>query len=202
MIKTFIEQNSEEWYQIRLGKVTGTRFSKLMMGKSTKGYQDLILDLQGEIITQEIEETYSNDAMQRGKELEPEARKAYSELKETEVEEIGFIEPDEDNEFYGFIGISPDGLIPGGMIEIKCPNRNTHLRYLDAGILPSEYKHQVQGQLFTTKLPFCDFFSYYPNLKPFLIRIYPDLEQHAIYEKELRILSKEIEKRLENYYKK
>jgi len=181
MIIIDVEQGSDNWFSHRLGRITGTRFKALMSGKETQGYKDLITDLAGEILSGEIEETYSNADMERGKELEPIARKEYEFIFDCKVKEYGFILPNEDVFYFEYVGVSPDG----HKLEIKCPKRKTHLRYIKKGTLPNEYKWQVQGQLFVTKWDYIDFMSYYPNLKPFIIRIYPDLEMH-----------KEIENRL------
>ena len=184
MIKILCDQHSEAWFQARLGRVTGTRFAQLMMGDSTKGYKDLILDIAGEILTGEAEETYTNEIMQRGIDLEPEARKEYESLFECKVEQVGFIIPDEENKYHDWIGISPDGLTDG-LQEFKCPMKKTHLSYINVGKLPNDYKYQVQGQLFTTELPYCDFMSYYPGLKPFIVREFPDVELFKEFETRL-----------------
>ena len=199
MIKVNIEQRSEAWYAIKAGRITGTRFKELAAGLDTDTFKSLIIDLAGELITGETEEGYSNSVMERGIELEPEARKEYEKITDSVVEEVGFIMPDEESEFHDWIGISPDGLTTDGMIEIKCPLRKTHLNYIIKGTLPTEYKHQVQGQLFTTGLPHCDFMSYYPKMKPFIIRVYPDLELFKLYEERIRLVISEVKAKINIY---
>jgi len=177
MIKVHIEQKSEAWFKLRLGRITGTRFAALMAGESTAAYKDLITDLAGEIITGAIEESYSNAVMERGTELEPEARKLYEELFDS-VEEVGMCLRDEDDPLHEWVGVSPDGLTADGLLEIKCPIRKTHLNYIEKDVFPNQYKWQVQGQLYVTGLPYCDFMSYYPGMKPFIIRVLPDEVMH------------------------
>ena len=177
MIKIHIEQRSEAWFLLKLGRIGGTRFAALMASESTAAYKDLITDMAGEIITGEIEESYSNAIMERGTELEPEARKLYEELFE-KVEEVGMCLRDEDDPLHEWIGVSPDGLTSDGLLEIKCPIRKTHLNYIEKDVFPNQYKWQVQGQLYVTGLPYCDFMSYYPGMKPFIIRVLPDQEMH------------------------
>lgn len=174
MITIDCEQGSEEWFQNRLGRITGTRFKALMAGESTATFKDLITTLTGEILSREIEETYSNAIMERGKELEPIARKEYETIFGTEVKQYGFVLPDEDKFYHDYVGVSPDGY----KLEIKCPLIKAHLGYIERGVLPNEYKWQVQGQLFVTGWDYIDFMSYYPNLKPFIIRVLPDIEMH------------------------
>jgi putative phage-type endonuclease len=196
-----LEQRSEAWYDARKGRITGTSFKDLMAAKTTAAYQNLIYDIAAERVSKscENEDGYENEWMVRGRELEPEARAIYEQLFECEVEQIGFIIPDSDNPYYEWLGISPDGLTHEAMVEIKCPKRSTHMRYISVGKLPSEYRWQVMGQLFVTGLPYCDFMSYYPDLKPFIIRVFPDENDFKAIQTELDILIGEVIKKIELY---
>lgn len=195
MIIINCEQGSEAWFEHRLGRITGTRFKSLMAGDSTAAFKDLITDLAGEILSGEIEETYSNADMERGKELEPFARKEYESIFDIEVKQYGFVIPDEDKFYHDYVGVSPDG----HKLEIKCPKRKTHLNYIEKGVLPNEYKWQVQGQLFVTEWDYIDFMSYYPKLKPFIIRVKPDIEMHEAIEKRLKIAIQMVKAKIEAY---
>ena len=172
MIIVDIEQGSEAWFKLKAGMISGTRFAKVMAGDSTATYKDLITDLAGEMITGEVEEVYSNAVMARGTDLEPEARALYCELI-GEVTEAGFCLMDGMEDW---VGVSPDGLTDKGIIEIKCPIRKTHINYIEKGALPSVYKWQVHGNMMATGAEYCDFMSYYPDMKPFIIRVEPDKE--------------------------
>ncbi len=55
MIIHKMDQGSEAWHSIKLGRFSGTRIGKLMMGKSTAGYQNTIAEVAAEIITKEKE---------------------------------------------------------------------------------------------------------------------------------------------------
>jgi len=199
MIIHHCEQRSDAWYDAKCGRVTGTRFKSLVSDPKTKTYQDLVTDMVAELITGQIEPSYSNDVMQRGIDMEAEAREAYEALKGINVHEVGFVE--NDGEFADWVGISPDGIIfeDNGMVEIKCPLAKTHINYIYSGRLPAEYRHQVQGQLFVTRLDYCDFMSYYPGMKPFIIRVKPDLKLFDQFTQRLRILIKEVQQGLEKY---
>jgi len=206
MIIHNIEQRSEAWHEIRLGRITGTSFQTLVSGESTKGYQDLILNLAGEILTGISEESYSNDIMERGIEFESDAAKEFSEVTGFELQEIGFITPDENTPYFEWIGVSPDRLIKiGGNytsgLEIKCPLRKTHLRYINENRLPMEYVKQVQGALFVTKLPKWYFMSYYPGMKPFIKEVLPDESLFATFETRLNKIIPLIKTQIENYHK-
>jgi putative phage-type endonuclease len=172
-----------------------------MMAGSTQGYKDLITNIACEIITGRMEETYSNAIMEYGLETEPEARKEYESIFGTEVITAGFIMRDEDDKYHNWIGISPDGLIDKGIIEIKCPLMRTHLEYIETDKLPYEYRNQVQGQLFVTGFEFCDFMSYVPGMKPFIIRVYPDTDLFKEFELKLDKLIEQVENKLELYNK-
>lgn len=194
------EQKSEAWHEARCGRVTGTRFKALMAAESTQTYKDLVTELACEIVSKRQEESYISADMERGVLLEPIARNLYSSIFEVEVREVGFITPDENNPFYEWVGISPDGYLPdGGLLEIKCPKYKTHFSYITDDKLPYEYRHQVQGQLYVSEAPYCDFISYAENMKPFIIRVFPDLELHKEYTLRLTKLITEVKDKLKIY---
>ena len=197
MIKINIEQGSEAWHQAKLGLFSGTKFATVVSGKSTKGYKDLILNIAGEIISGTKDETYTNAIMERGIEMEAEAKQVYEFDNELKVEEVGICLHDELEQW---VGVSPDGLIDDdGGLEIKCPLMKTHLGYMKAGTLPNEYKWQVQGSLFVTGRKWWDFMSYYPNMKPFIIRVLPDKEMISELETRLREAIEEVKIEIELY---
>lgn len=202
MIIVNCEQGSELWFSERCGKITGTRFKSLLAGENTATYKDLVSNIACEIITGKAEETYSNAIMEAALETEPEARKEYENQFGIEIKQIGFITPDEDHKYADWIGISPDGLTPdNGMIEIKCPLPKTHLGYIEANKLPSDYRPQIQGQLFVTGLDYCDFMSFCEEMKPFIIRVFPDKELFTEFEKRLDALIIQVKNKIEIYNK-
>lgn len=166
MIQHKVEQNSEEWFALRRGKFTASTFKDLFMGKDTQGYKDAIYKVAFERLTNTIPESFSNEWMQRGTELEPEARTWYEFEKNVEILNAGFIE------YNDWIGASPDGLIgEDGLIEIKCPKYTTMMDYLIKKELPKTYYYQVHGQLFITDRKYCDFIAYHPSLPKLVLRI-------------------------------
>jgi predicted phage-related endonuclease len=198
MIKIHCQQGSEAWHEQRCGKFTASQFKELMSGETTLGYNNLVAGIAGQIISGETESTYSNDNMERGIELEPYAAKEYEDIMETETEEIGFVLPE--NELAEWVGVSPDRLVgEDGGLEIKCPLAKTHLSYIRANRLPIEYKWQVQGQLWVTGRKWWDFMSFYPNMKPFIIRVYPDLEMHKELKVRLEKAIKDVKAIIESY---
>jgi predicted phage-related endonuclease len=140
--------------------------------------------------------------MEHGIDTEPEARKEYETIFGIEVKQAGFMIPDEDHKYHDWIGISPDGLLTdNGLIEIKCPLARTHLEYIEANKLPSEYRYQVQGQLFVSGASYCHFMSYVQGMKSFIIPVYPDTELFTEFEKRLDALIIAVKNKLELYHK-
>lgn len=180
-------QGTPEWFAARCGKFTGSRFADLMSVTNSgpsASRANLIVTLALERITGQPEQTYENDAMRRGKELEPLARGAYEAHTGDLVTEVGFIAHPE----LPYVGVSPDGLIDSdGMVELKCPaSQAKHLIYLRNEAHALEYRWQVQGQLWVAERQWCDLTSYDPRfpdgLQLAIVRIHRD--ERAI--KELR----------------
>lgn len=172
MIVFDIEQRTEEWFKIRCGKPTSSNFDKIVTssGSPSKQAEKYMYKLAGEFITGQQEETYQNAAMIRGCELENEAISFYEMITGSKVNKTGICFDDEQK-----FGCSPDGLVgKNGLIEIKCPLMATHVSYLISNSLPVEYFQQVQGQLFITEREWCDFISYYPAIKPLIVRVERD----------------------------
>ena len=180
MIIMNMEQRSENWFAEKCGRFGASKFTELMSGLTTKGYKSLIADKAGEVITGEIEEGYTDANMQRGQDLEPEAKREFESVFGINLVDVGLCLPD-DPELSEWVGVSPDALFPDMItpLEIKCPLMKTHLNYILADRLPNEYKWQVQGQLFVTGAPFAYFMSYYPGMKPFIIKVSPDEQMQA-----------------------
>ncbi len=177
MIIHEMTQRSEEWYAVRLGKITATSFPTMANAKSKATLDNLCYKTAAEILTGvSCESDYTNTSMENGVTLEDQAVCAYENEKFMHVREVGFVELDE------FIGGSPDGLVDDdGGIELKCPEPHTHLKYLSAdGKAWKNYKWQVQGALWITGRDWWDFTSYCPLFladKQLLIeRVTPDAE--------------------------
>jgi len=176
-------QGSEEWYQARIGRVTSSCFDKVLNKKTGRGLY--MRKVAAEWISNEKEDSYTNAAMEKGKEREALARAAYETERNCKVDQVGLIILD------NWIGCSPDGLVgDDGLIEIKCPFGSTHIQYIEDDKLPSEYVPQIQGQLWVTDRKWCDFISYHPafNIKSlFIKRVDRD-------EKYIENLKKEVDK--------
>lgn len=185
------QQNSPEWYKLRLGIPTASNFDKIVTstGEPSKQRTKYLWQLAGERVSGVIEESYQNANMQRGTMMQEEAKKFYEIVNGVIVNEVGFCT--EDGLKYG---CSPDGLIDNdGGLEIKCPTIAVHVGYLINKVVPTEYIQQIQGNLFVTGREWWDFLSYYPGLKPLLIRVTPDEKFFKAFEKEINIFNAELD---------
>ncbi len=155
-----MQQQSDDWFNARLGKVTASRISDLM-AKTKSGpsasRKNYLMQLLCERLTGRKEEFYVNAAMQRGTELEAIARSAYEVDKGVMVREVGFV-PCPGIEM---AGASPDGLVgDDGLIEIKCPNTAQHVEFLRTNKIDSGYEYQMLFQMICTNRGWCDFVSF------------------------------------------
>ena len=169
MIWHDVEQNTDEWMGLRLGKFTASSFKDLFAAKTTATYQKAIKKVAYERLTGESPESFKSAYMDRGHEMEPLAKEAYEMETFNDVQEPGFFELNE------WVGASPDGLIgEDGLWENKAPAYNTMIDYLIKGTVPSIYIKQIQGQMWVADRKWCDFMCYHPKLKSLIIRVERD----------------------------
>lgn len=203
-----MEQRSEEWYKIRLGKVTASRVSDIVT-KTKNGYSAARGTYLTELITERLTgkkiEKWVSRPMQWGTDNEDAARAAYEIQTGRMVNEIAFVpHPDID-----MSGCSPDGLIGGyGLIEIKCPDTINHIEILMSESIPEKWMIQMQWQMACTARQWCDFVTFDPRLPPELsLAIIPvdrDETMIAKLENEVKIFLRELDdkiNRLNNFIK-
>lgn len=187
-----VEQQSREWMQLHLGIPTAGGLDNLLTpefelrkGETPKTYVyrkvaeawrgKPLIDLGG-----------SSFAMEQGMILESEALPFFELETGLRVTRVGFITTDDAR-----FGCSPDGIIeqccerdhnkdgncdrhPDGVpcgIEIKCPAPHTHVKYLSEGVVPKEYRAQVQGGMFATGWQKWIFFSYCRGFPPLILEV-------------------------------
>ena len=153
------EQGSEEWLKARLGIPTATGFENIVTATGKKSSAQI--KYMAELIEESIlggGDTFKSGFMERGNQLEPQARAAYEFLTGNDVIQVGGVYLNENRD----VMVSPDGLIPSLKkgLEIKCPKMSTHIRYLLEGGVPAEYVIQVQANLWVTGYETWDFVSY------------------------------------------
>lgn len=167
-----VEQGSPEWHELRLGIPTASQFATILAkgrgGGESVGRQTYMLKLAGERITGELMDSYTNSHMERGREMEAEARNFYVFMKDVEPARVGFIR-DHD------AGASPDALIGNdGLLEIKTTLPHILIKHILADQAPPEHRAQVQGQLWISKREWCDLVVYWPKLPLLVKRIHRD----------------------------
>lgn len=153
-------QGTDEWMDIRKGKITGTGLKNVMAKKDSQAYKKYLYTLLSDEFSNN-DELYKSPAMQRGNDLEKFAVQEYEKKTGNIVDEIGFCVSEE----FEYLGLSPDGFIGDkGAIEIKCPNSENHLEYLLSKKIPHQYKWQVVNYfLVNPSLEWLDFVSYDPR---------------------------------------
>jgi hypothetical protein len=146
MIVHECEQNSPQWYAVKVGVPSASSFSDVLAkgeGKTRKAYMHR---LAAERLTGEFSETYSNGFIDGGHVVEDEIRNAYAFLHDASPTRVGFVTLDD-----GSAGCSPDSLVgETGGLEIKSALPNLVVGYIEADRFPAEHKAQVQGTLWIT----------------------------------------------------
>jgi predicted phage-related endonuclease len=162
-----IIQKSEEWQEVRYGKIGGSSSKGLFVKSDT-----LLLNLLAEL-TEEFEPTFDgfeSAEMMRGNDLEPVARKELIKYTGIEFLECGWLQSTE----HDLIGISPDGITKDetACCEIKCPSAKTHVSNLLGNIVPLENIHQcIHYFTVNPKLEKLYFCSYRPeSIKPMFVK--------------------------------
>lgn len=170
MIFHDIDQRTEEWMQLHVGKVTASGLGQIITPKFKLRDGDMfrtcVYRKAAESFRGKLE--YSAHArttweMENGIELEGEACGYAAFRYGYKINHYGFCETDDH-----WCGCSPDGLIGDHSgIELKCPQPHVHVKYLCEGVLPDDYAAQVHGSMFVTGRPEWVFMSYSRSLPAF-----------------------------------
>lgn len=158
-----INQGSQEWHELRLGKITASRIADVIAQIKTgeaASRADYRIELVCERLTGKPTESYINADMERGIELEQFARASYEVETGQFVRQVAFV----DHPSIEMSGASPDGIIDDGLIEIKCPKAKTHIKYILDDKVPTKYMPQMAWQMACTGAKWVDFVSWCPDL--------------------------------------
>jgi hypothetical protein len=182
-----ITQKSDKWDKLRLGKITGSGFYKLIKGNGAK--ENYIFSKASERIISEKsdQDKYTNFHMQRGNCYEDEAKDYYLLKTYNKIIDVGLIEHDM------FVACSPDGLILtdektantvildsgeiikyNGLAEVKVPDTYNFLKQIyyikEQGIkgIPEEYFYQMQFNMWNSNGQWCDYVLYNPEYEKVL----------------------------------
>lgn len=171
----YCEQGSPEWHQARCGIISASNMKSLFTSRGEKTASSVRETYLNQVIAERLMQkpmdTFQSYDMERGTQLEAQARANFEMYLDVTVQEVGFHMHDDHD-----IGCSPDGLFADTGVEIKCPKANTHVRYMRSKKLPSEYLQQVQGTMYVMNLERYYFMSYHPDLKPIIIEVKRDNE--------------------------
>lgn len=177
MIAVDCLQGSEQWDELRKGIPTVSQFGRIVTPKQLKlsaSRMDYQLELVAERLPGYVPKMPTWD-MERGTQLEPDARARYEFQTDVDVEQVGFVWGDESKTWGG----SPDGLVSDGGVEFKCPKAETHLKSIMKPEVPGAYLPQVWGSMLITGRKWWDWVSYHPELELVIVRV----ERDESYEK-------------------
>lgn len=199
MIIHQIEQNTEEWHELRAGIPTASEFSRLVTtnGAPTTKQQSYFDELAAGAYTKKKSDKWNGNAeTERGHELEADAIAKYEFLHDVSIERVGFVTTDDHS-----CGCSPDGLVgDDGMIEIKSliqwrfvemvrfVNRNKKVS--------AKYFIQPQGQMMICERKWCDLVFYNPDFPLLVVRQFPNLEFLHDLKTNIIVANRERDKRL------
>jgi putative phage-type endonuclease len=146
-----LQQSTPEWLNWRRTVITATEAS-IILGNNP--YETPYVCWQRKMGL--LEEKKSNDAMERGKRLEPEARDQFIDRFGIEMKPV-VIESTE----FNFLGASLDGLSACGryVLEVKCGGAKLH-SMAEIGEIPEYYKDQMQHQMLVTGAEKAFYYSY------------------------------------------
>lgn len=195
-------QRSAEWFAARLGCLCASdakaAFSFNKDKSESAARRDLRLRLVCERLTgRPADDPYTNDDMQRGIDLEAQARIAYEFQSGVSVRQVGFLRhaiPEV------MAGCSPDGVIDDyvGLVELKCPRTARHVAYLRDGVIPVDYRPQLAHQMWITGAQYVDFVSFDPTLperlQVYVARMHRDDKAMAEHEAKVMAFLGEVER--------
>lgn len=159
-------QPTIEWLLARCGRITAsdadclvTPLGKVKTGDAVETYLIKKLAERWTGGSSDAFAGFESFAMNQGTILEDEAIPFAELAYNLSITQVGFVSLNDD------VGCSPDGLVMDGErvasgIEIKCPQLETHMRYLLAGTLPKDYAAQVQFCMYVTGAANWHFLSY------------------------------------------
>lgn len=147
-----LEQGSQEWIAWRNSVITSTDAS-IIMGSNP--WETPFKCWQRKLGL--VEEKQTNEAMERGKRLEPEARAHFKDKYLMPMMNPLVVESTE----FDFLGASLDGFSEkeNSILEIKCGSAKLH-SMAAFGEIPEYYKDQMQHQLLVTGADRCFYYSY------------------------------------------
>lgn len=146
-----VEQGSEDWIAWRKTRITATDAAVIM--RSNKYTNPRVLwEEKMDLIPPKT----TNEHMERGRQLEPVARKLFIQQTGIHVEPLVI-----ENDSFFWMGASLDGIDSSRkiLVEIKCPTIDGHIAAINKEIKPM-YRHQMQHALGASEADICFYITY------------------------------------------
>jgi hypothetical protein len=174
-----VKQKTPEWFDLK-NRFPFSASKATAISSYGAGLDTLIDEVMVERFSTEKIDKISNSDINRGNELEDDARQIYELETGNKIQEVGFIT----NELISDLaGVSPDGIIEeDGLAEIKCLKGTVYIKklyeYFEKGYfkIDSAHEWQLQMQLLITGREWVDYIIYNPNFKKSIVvqRVYKD----------------------------
>lgn len=148
---------SEEWFEVRRGRVTASMLGCVLSKPTTKKYRHYLVTLALDLLG---DKGWPDDApwFEHGKDLEPRARGAYEWKFNCTMRHDIFIIHDD----FSWLACTPDGLLSDRGIEIKGREKlRNYVRHTDK-IAPT-YLPQIQGSMLITGMSRWEYVNYYED---------------------------------------
>ena len=169
-----VEQKSPEWFALK-NQFPLSASKAQAIATAGAGMETVVLEALTEKYSSADPERYTNEHLERGNELEVDARAIYELENDVTVVEVGFITNDKLSDL---AGVSPDGLVgEEGLVEIKCVMDKLYLSYLEqvgvCGTFKVDTGHdwQMQMQMLFTGRKWVDYVVYNPNFPLAILKV-------------------------------
>lgn len=169
-----VVQRTEAWRQARAGRLTASR-AHCVVTRGRAGNESITRSrYRRQLVIERLTgvpqpDGFVSPAMLRGRALETAARARYADRTGLAVQTSGFLLHDELE-----AGCSLDGYVGAfeGIVEVKCPNTLTHLRYLATRTVPTAYRDQIRHHLWITGAQWGDFVSFDDRMRPSTLQLH------------------------------
>jgi len=157
-----IKQNTDEWFELRLRKVTSSKFD-VVMANEGKAFGNPAIEYAQKKATEIVTGVrdlrgFTGKYFEDGHMIEPMAISSYEINNFVSVTNGGF------NHVLEY-GDSPDGNVGDtGCLEVKGVIQNTQWKRLKKGGYDLSYKWQIQGHIWLGEKEWCDFISFCPEM--------------------------------------
>lgn len=156
-------QGSAEWYAARAGSLGASQIADAL-ATTRNGWGASRANVRAQLVVERLTgrpaDSFCSPAMQRGKDLEPQARAFYSFASGHDVAEVGLVR----HPAIAFTHCSPDGFCGDeGMVELKCCGAARHVEILTGSPVEDRYVKQCLWQLACTGRAWVDLAYFNPD---------------------------------------